>query len=66
MKSHIGIRHRLIAIVSLLRGMYYLAPRRIGDVIVLCARSDMYMEGLPKRPSLDKLFGDWFYARVDF
>ncbi|MDD5924970.1 helix-turn-helix domain-containing protein [Ellagibacter isourolithinifaciens] len=46
--------------------IYYLAPRRIGDAIVLCTRNDMYMEGLPKRPSLDKLFGDWFYARVDF
>ncbi len=46
--------------------IYYLAPRRIGDAIVLCTRNDMYMGGLPKRPSLDKLFGDWFYARVDF
>ncbi len=46
--------------------IYYLAPRKIGDVTVLCACNDMYMEGLPKHPSLDKLFGDWYFARVEF
>lgn len=46
--------------------IYYLAPRRIGDATVLCACNDMYMGGLPERPSLDKLFGVWLYARVNF
>ena len=46
--------------------LYYLEPKRLGDTVVLCAYDDMYMEGMPERPSLDKLFGDWHFAYVDF
>lgn len=44
--------------------IYYLNPQRIGDEIVLC-KYPMYKEGLSIRPSLDKLFGGWFFACVD-
>lgn len=46
--------------------IYYLAPRKIGSVAVLCTCNDMCMGGLPERPSLDKLFGDWHFAYVDY
>lgn len=44
--------------------IYYLSPKRIGDEIVLC-EYELYKEGLPVRPSLNKLFGDWHFACVD-
>lgn len=44
--------------------IYYLKPKRIGDEIVLC-EYELYKEGLPVRPSLDKLFRDWYFALVE-
>ena len=44
--------------------IYHLSSKCIGDEIVLC-EYPMYKEGLPIRPSLDKLFGGWFFACVD-
>lgn len=46
--------------------VFYLTPKRVGERIVLVNDVDLRADGLPARPNLEKLFGEWYFAWVEF